>query len=123
YYDPAAFERAFTDLGHDHRSVLSPFCYLNDVRLSPEVDPGGVGPDEAALRATVTAGAFRWLTELERFPWRCRVQALDAPGAVELVVTADTRYLPAERAERLLRGIETLLVEAAFRDVPWPWSR
>jgi hypothetical protein len=59
---------------------------------------------------------------LERFPWRCRVQVLDAPGAVELVVTADTRYFPAERIAPFLRGVEALLVEAAFRDVPWPWS-
>jgi hypothetical protein len=40
----------------------------------------------------------------------------DAPGAIELVVTADTRYLPAPRAEGLLRGVEALLVEAACGD-------
>ena len=50
------------------------------------------------------------------------MQVRDAPGAVELVVTADTRHLPAERAERLLSGVEALLVEAAFHEVPWPWS-
>ncbi|SCF05272.1 Condensation domain-containing protein [Micromonospora matsumotoense] len=122
YYDPAEFERAFTDLGHDHRSVLAPLCYLNDTRLASEVDPGAVGPDEAALRGMVTPGAVRWVGELDRFAWRCRVQVRDAPGAVELVVTADTRYLPAERAERLLSGVEALLVEAAFHEVPWPWS-
>ncbi|WP_091194764.1 condensation domain-containing protein [Micromonospora narathiwatensis] len=122
YYDPAAFEQAFTDLGHDHRSVLAPFCYLNDIRLSHDVGTDAAGPDEAALRATVARGAFRWREPLDQFAWRCRVQALDAPGAVELVVTADTRYLPAERVEPFLRGVEALLVEAAFRDVPWPWS-
>ncbi|MEU1753029.1 condensation domain-containing protein [Micromonospora matsumotoense] len=122
YYDPAEFERAFTDLGHDHRSVLAPLCYLNDTRLAAEVDPGTAGPDEAALRAMVTPGAVRWVGKLDRFAWRCRVQVRDAPGAVELVVTADTRYLPAERAERLLSGVEALLVEAAFHEVPWPWS-
>ncbi|MFJ6194822.1 condensation domain-containing protein [Micromonospora sp. NPDC092111] len=122
YYDPAAFERAFTDLGHDHRTVLAPFCYLNDTRLSHDVDPGPAAPDGTALRAMVADGAFRWLAGLDRFPWRCRVQVLDAPGAVELVVTADTRYLPADGVERFLRGVEALLVEAAFGDVPWPWS-
>ncbi|MFG1955684.1 hypothetical protein [Micromonospora sp. NPDC048830] len=118
YCDPAAFERAFTELGHDHRSVLAPLCYLNDVRLSQNVGAGGTGPDEAALRAMAARGAFRWLEGLDGFAWRCRIQVLDAPGAVELVVTADTRYLPPERAERLLRAVEALLVEAAFRDVP-----
>ncbi|MEU3457365.1 condensation domain-containing protein [Micromonospora sp. NPDC006766] len=122
YYDPTALERALTDLGHDHRTALAPFCYLNDVRSSPDVGIGAAGPDEAALRAMAARGAFRWLPELAGFPWRCRLQVFDAPGAVELVVTADTRYLPAERAERLLRDVEALLVEAAFHDVPWPWS-
>ena len=122
YYDPDVWERTFTELGHDHKTFLAPYCYLNDARLSLDADPDGTGPDRAALRAMATRGAFRWLTELEQFPWRCRVQVLDAPGAVELVVTADTRYLPAERVERFLRGVEALLVEAAVRDVPWPWS-
>ncbi|GAA2710145.1 hypothetical protein ACFY2R_27950 [Micromonospora olivasterospora] len=79
YYDPAAFERAFTELGHDHRSVLAPLCYLNDVRLSPDVEAGGAGPDEAALRAMAAHGAFRWLDGLDGFAWRCRIQLLDAP--------------------------------------------
>ncbi|MFI7024045.1 condensation domain-containing protein [Micromonospora sp. NPDC049900] len=122
YYDPAVWERTFTDLGHDHRTFLSPYCYLNDARLARDVDPTDVAPDETALRAMVGDSGFHWLPELARFPWRCRVQVLDAPGAVELVVTADTRYFPAERVEPFLRGVEALLVEAAFRDVPWPWS-
>ncbi|MEU7960731.1 condensation domain-containing protein [Micromonospora humida] len=122
YYDPVEFERAFTGRGDDHRSVLAPLCYLNDTRLAPEVHPGVPGPDEAALRAMVVPDAVRWVGELDRFAWRCRVQVRDAPGAVELAVTADTRYLPVERAGRLLSGVEALLVEAAFHDVPWPWS-
>ncbi|MEV4773350.1 condensation domain-containing protein [Micromonospora humida] len=122
YYDPVEFERAFTGRGDDHRSVLAPLCYLNDTRLDPEVHPGVPGPDEAALRAMVAPDAVRWVGELDRFAWRCRVQVRDAPGAVELAVTADTRYLPVERAGRLLTGVEALLVEAAFHEVPWPWS-
>ncbi len=122
YYDPAEWERTFTELGHDHRTFLAPYCYLNDARIARDVDPAAAGPDETALRAMVPDSDLRWLPELERFPWRCRIQVLDAPGAVELVVTADTRYFPAERVEPFLRGVEALLVEAAFGDLPWPWS-
>ncbi|MDI5944163.1 hypothetical protein QLR68_39725, partial [Micromonospora sp. DH15] len=60
--------------------------------------------------------------EQEAFSWRCRLQVLDAPGAVELSVTEHTRDLPPQRAEAFLRAVEARLVEAAFRDVPWPWS-
>ncbi|MGK5671255.1 condensation domain-containing protein [Micromonospora sp. URMC 106] len=116
YYDPAAWEHAITELGHDHRSFLAPFCYLNDARLSRPARPSTAGPDEAGLRAMTARTAFRWLPELAGFPWRCRLQVRDAPGAVELIVTADARYLPAGRAEGLLRGVEALLVEAAFGD-------
>ncbi|MFG2062356.1 condensation domain-containing protein [Micromonospora sp. NPDC048871] len=122
YYDPAVWERTFTDLGHDHRTFLAPYCYLNDARLLREVDPGRSGPDAAGLRTMLSDSRFRWLAELEQFPWRCRLQVLDAPEGVELVVTADTRYFPAQRVEPFLRGIEALLVEAACREVPWPWT-
>ncbi|SCL26661.1 Condensation domain-containing protein [Micromonospora pallida] len=109
YYDPIAMARAFAEHGYDHGTGFAPFCYLNDIRLPHDVSTSTVG----ALRAA-PAGGFRWVEDLERFAWRCRIQVVDAPGAVELVVTADTAYLPAEQAERLLRAIEDRLVEAAL---------
>ncbi|MEU4565175.1 condensation domain-containing protein [Micromonospora sp. NPDC023956] len=115
YYDPLALAGAFADHGYDYGTALAPFCYLNDIRLPHDVPPAPAGPDEPALR---TAGSFRWLEELDRFAWRCRIQVVDAPGAVELAVTADTVHLPPERAERLLRSIEELLVDAALVRAP-----
>ncbi|MFG1804555.1 condensation domain-containing protein [Micromonospora carbonacea] len=122
YYDPGELERAFAARGLDYHTALAPFCYLNDIRLPPAVDADPAGWDEATLRAAAERSAFRWVEELDAFSWRCRLQVVDAPGAVELSVTVDTRYLPPERAEGFLRGVEALLVEAACRDVPWPWS-
>ncbi|MBO4204599.1 condensation domain-containing protein [Micromonospora echinofusca] len=122
YYDPDALAVAFAELGHDSHRMLAPFCYLNDIRLPHEPDRAHTGPDEATLRAAVARSEFRWREELAGFVWRCRIQIVDAPGAVELVVTVDTGYLPAEQAERLLWSVEALLVEAALRPVPWPWS-
>ncbi|KXK61573.1 hypothetical protein AWW66_12975 [Micromonospora rosaria] len=121
YYDPRAMEKGFADIGHDYGTALAPFCFFNDIRLPVGAEPDPAGPDEPALRAAATRSAFTWLNPLDRFAWRCRIQVVDAPGAVELVITADTRYLPPDRAERLLRAVEELLVEAAFREVPWPW--
>ncbi|WP_416904025.1 condensation domain-containing protein [Micromonospora echinospora] len=110
YYDPLALAQAFADHGYDYGTALAPFCYLNDIRLPHDVPSDVAGPDESTLGV---AGSFRWLEELDRFAWRCRIQVMDAPGAVELAVTADTVHLPPDRAERLLRDIEDRLVQAA----------
>ncbi|SCL34853.1 Condensation domain-containing protein [Micromonospora nigra] len=142
YYDPAAMTRAFAEAGHDYATALAPYCFFNDIRLPdgrgapapvpPVAGPlaapvgsrvTGAGPGSAGVvavraladgsRAAATGSTFTWLPPLERFAWRCRIQVVDAPGAVELVVTADTAYLPAARAERLLHAIEAMVVGAA----------
>ena len=123
YYDPVAMQSAFAELGLDFDTVLAPYCYVNDIRLPNEPGPATTEPDEATVRAMLARTTFTWTEPLDRFAWRCRVQVVDAPGAVEFVITADTRYLPPDRAERFLLGIEELLVEAAFREVPWPVVR
>ncbi|WDZ83589.1 condensation domain-containing protein [Micromonospora cathayae] len=114
YYDPLAMAAAFAGHGIDYGTALAPFCFFNDIRLPQEVPAGVTAPDAATLRAARDASPFRWLEELERFAWRCRIQVVDAPGAVELVVTVDSVYLPPQRAERLLRDVEARLVEAAL---------
>lgn len=107
YYDPLALAAAFAEHGYDHQTMLAPFCYLNDIRL-PDDRPG----DHAGTATPPATGTFRWQAELDRFAWRCRIQVVDAPGAVELVATVDTAYLSADRTERLLHDIEARLVEA-----------
>ncbi|WBB80562.1 condensation domain-containing protein [Micromonospora sp. WMMD882] len=113
YYDPLELAGAFAEQGLDHGTALAPFCFFNDIRLPQEVPATVTEPASGELESARQASAFRWLEELERFAWRCRIQVVDAPGAVELVVTADTAYLPSDQAEQLLRDIEHRLVEAA----------
>ncbi|GAB2957898.1 hypothetical protein GCM10027280_53310 [Micromonospora polyrhachis] len=116
YYDPAAMQSAFVELGLDFGTVLAPYCYVNDIRLPHEPRPAATGPDEAAVRAMRAATTFTWTEAFDRFAWRCRIQVVDAPGAVELVITTDTRYLSSDRAHRFLCEIEEALVVAAFAE-------
>jgi hypothetical protein len=121
YYDPAAIERAFAELGLDQRSMLAPYGYLNDIRLPNDTRwTSAAAPDEASMRAAQDRSTFTWSEPLDRFAWRCRIQVVDGPGAVQPLITADSWYLPPERTERLLREVEELVVTAAFRDTPWP---
>ncbi|MGW4462654.1 condensation domain-containing protein [Micromonospora sp. NPDC004704] len=121
YYDPPAMRRAFAELGFDYLTMLGPYCLVNDIRLPG--DPGAAGPDldERALRATLTRTTLTWSEPANKFVWRCRLQMVDAPRAVGLVLTIDTCYLPPDRAVALLHDMEELLVRAAVGEVPWPW--
>ncbi|MGA3539830.1 condensation domain-containing protein [Micromonosporaceae bacterium DT194] len=113
YYDPAALAHAFAGEDNDLATALAPFCCLNDIRLprpEPVSLPGG---------DTATPGTFTWADPPAAFGWRCRIQIVDGvPGTLGLVITADTRYLPAEQAEGLLREIEAFLVAAACDAAP-----
>lgn len=122
YYDPLALDRAMAELGHNPRTVLEPYCYLNDIRLPRH--PGFVGPppDETAVRTALGDTTINWVDSPTMFLWRCRLQVVDVPGGLGIVLTANTRYLPPPHAEALLLDLEALVVEAAFHDLPWPWT-
>ncbi|MFK3981678.1 condensation domain-containing protein [Micromonospora sp. NPDC050397] len=119
YYDPADLRRDFGSTGYPSVPGTSPHCYFNDVRLAVDSDLFGRATAEAEVRAAMAASRFSWLEHLDDFPWRTRVEVVDQPGALGLLLTADSAHLPPAEAERFLRDLERLLVDAAFADVPW----
>ncbi|SCG39737.1 condensation domain-containing protein [Micromonospora coxensis] len=121
YYDPAELGRAFAAAGLPFEAGVSPHCYVNDVRLAADSDPLAPAVDEAQLRATMAATTVVPAESLDRFTWLMRVEITDRPGGIGIALTGDSGHLPRPYAERFLRDIERLLVEAAFRDLPWPW--
>jgi hypothetical protein len=113
--------RAFRAAGLPYATGVSPHYYLNDIRLSTDTDLFGRAVGEAEVRASRTASTLTWTPGFDAFTWRARIEIVDQPGAIGLALTADSGHLPPEAMERFLRDLEGLLVEAAFRDVPWPW--
>ncbi|MFI6759234.1 condensation domain-containing protein [Micromonospora sp. NPDC050417] len=122
YYDPSDLRRDPESTGYPSVPGTSPHCYFNDIRLATDLDLFGRATSETEVRAAMTGTTFSWLEHLDDFPWRTRVEVVDRPGALGFILTADSAYLPPAEAERFLRELEHLLVEAAFRDVPWPWE-
>lgn len=123
YYDPVAMRRSFEQAGHDYLNVFRPHFYFNDVRLAG----GGAGRSvadagEPALRAAAEGSTFTWTRGLERSSWHLLAHVVDEPQAVGLTLTLDTRFHSPELVEPFLRALEDLLVRAALREVPWPWS-
>ncbi|GAB3159252.1 hypothetical protein GCM10027290_63910 [Micromonospora sonneratiae] len=123
YYEPAAMRGRFEELGYEYGTAFLPYYYFNDVRL-----PGGSGADETAtvtrndLRTAMGRSTFSWTRGLDRASWHLLTHVVDEPGGVGITLSVDTRFRPVDSVEPFLRNLEELLVEAAFRDVPWPWS-
>jgi len=122
HYDPDDMERGYGAAGYPYATGVSPHCYFNDSRLSVDTDLSGRATAESDVRAALVRSSFFPAETYEHFTWRLRVQVLRMPaGRVAIALTGDSGYLPPAEAERFLRDIERLLVDAAFRDVPWPW--
>ncbi|WP_196222502.1 condensation domain-containing protein [Micromonospora sp. CP22] len=122
YYEPAELRRAFEAEGVDFERAFLPHHYFNDVRLPvggeatvPETTPAG-------LRAATERSSFSWTAGLHQASWHLLAHVVDEPDGVGITLTADTRHLAVDTIEPFLRGMEELLVTAAFADVPWPWS-
>jgi hypothetical protein len=122
YYDPAQMAAAFAAAGLPYATGVSPHCYFNDIRLVPaDADLFGRETTEEAVREAMHRSTFTVGEGMEQFTWRLRLEVLDASEGIGLAVTGDTRYLPPPRAEKFLRAVEGLLVQAAFHPAPWPW--
>jgi hypothetical protein len=123
YYDTAAMRQNFERLGYDYTTAFLPYYYFNDVRLPIGNALDDVVPvAESQLRAAADRSEFSWIDGLDVASWHRLIHVVDAPGAVGVTASADTRFLPPATIEPYLRDLEALLIEAAYRDVEWPWQ-
>jgi hypothetical protein len=126
HYDPVEIDDAFAAAGYpSYGDGISPHCFLNDVRRWTPTEPPGDAITEADVRAALSRTSFAVAEGMAHYGWRLRVELLDEfvddPGDLSVGVTGDTSHLPPADAERFLRDIERLVIDAAFHDLPWPW--
>ena len=113
YYDPDDLDvllaRVRRERGDLDRSVV-----YNDRRPpGPPPDPGGPVPSEAEIRAVADAGVLRW-ERLDQFKGKLMLNVNNEPDTVDLMAQADTRYLSTEDIDALLRGVESVVIEATL---------
>lgn len=113
YYDKSRLDADLADLSAD----LS--CFVNDTR---GLTPGQESADEAPRASAGSLDALRERTRLHwpvEFPPRPYVSfaldAVDIPGSLGLTMTADPSRLPRPEVERVLFGMEELIVNEALR--------
>ncbi|MER7004304.1 condensation domain-containing protein [Dactylosporangium sp. NPDC000555] len=110
YYDKLALERDIADL----RAACDHSCFVNDTRgLMPSL--GYARPTAEPLRRARTRTTLTWpLEHAPRHNTTFALDAQDAPGSLELAMTADAAVLPRPDMERFLFGIEDLVVAQAL---------
>jgi Condensation domain len=111
YYDPQALARLVDGLSREGGERLDLACFFNDARRTRQAEAAPTGADLAqALPRTV----FRWIPPQEQPTERLYLFVHEAVDTVDLVLAGDTWYWPPDQLESCARGMEAVLVAAAF---------
>lgn len=114
YFDSRLLDRDITELVADGGAPADRSCVFNDTRvLIPEQpDPSRSSKPLKEARSLTT---LSWPVEFEPRPnLSFAMDAVQAPGSLELSMTADSRIIPRAEMERFLCGIEELVVGEAL---------
>ncbi|WP_440099566.1 hypothetical protein [Streptosporangium sp. H16] len=117
YHDPDDRDRLTERAGRERGVRIHPYCCFNDMRFTDRVD---ASPDEPSVRRALDETTLTWPLSQERLNCRFCLHVTGEPGGLGVSLTADTAYLPRPAMERYLLDLESLLVEAAFREVLEP---
>ncbi|MEV7806801.1 condensation domain-containing protein [Microbispora sp. NPDC088329] len=120
HYDPALVLAAWEAEAWDRGADIDLDAFFNDVRQAgrwqglPQVDPG----DAAALAALRGRTRTFFVGAYPAVKARIFFATGPAPSSCEFYVLVDTAFLPGAVAERMLAGLEELLVRAVSEEVP-----
>jgi hypothetical protein len=126
HYDPGAIEELAGAVAVSRGVPFDPTVVYNDLSAFVDGADDSGADDSGSARARVPeADARRLLGESVIAPestWQgqsCKMYLAAEPGGdiCRLRLVTDTAYLPPDTMRALLRGIEKIVVEAAYRDV------
>lgn len=119
HYDPLDLDRERDRIGAQRGVYFDLNAYFNDVRGAQDRWELPVSVrSEAQARALLAETRLTRHEEWEVQDSKLFMNVMPVPDRCRLFLLADTAYLPLATMERLLRGVETVLFEAAYRDVP-----
>ncbi|MBO4270189.1 condensation domain-containing protein [Microbispora triticiradicis] len=120
HYDPSLVLAARDAEAWNRGADIDLDAFFNDVRQGgrwsglPDVDPG----DAAALAALRGRTRTFFVGAYSKVKAKIFFATGPAPSTCEFFVLVDTAFLPGRVAERMLGGLEELLVRAVSADVP-----
>jgi hypothetical protein len=113
YYDPRQMAELIAEIGRERGAEIDLDCFFNDRRDSDRREYTGQAPTRAELDAAQGRTTLEWGPHSDAPFTRFYVHVLDTPNTIELMMFADTRYLPPDDMAALLARFEEILVTAA----------
>jgi hypothetical protein len=117
-YNQQEWDRMVDRVSEDRGVRVYPSCCFNDLRPVGHGEPEGVlpGPLNAGGGASTATATLEWLPGIDHFNCDFCFTVTRQTGILAVGLTADTAKLPQSRMVDLLRGVEELIVAAAYRE-------
>jgi hypothetical protein len=113
YYDPAQLDDLIAHAVAERGPELQLPCYFND-RRDDVARPAAAVPTPTQLKEATDAGEFRWTTRQD-VPFEPLIVHVDElADATKAIIFMDTHVISPAAGEALLRGLETVALEAAL---------
>jgi hypothetical protein len=115
YFDPWELDELIAEVAKERDPEFDVSTFFNDRRLGKAAnDASSPTATREVLDRARAQSTFEW-TEKQDNPFdRLFLHVDDGPGWIKLKVRFDTAFFTPEEAERLLRDMEALAVEAAL---------
>lgn len=114
YYDPNLQDELIDRINAERGVEVDHSCFYND-RRQADRDPVGAPVPTAADITAAGPGEFAWDDEPHLPRQKLYFHVADPPGALDFIMSVDTRYFEERDMRAVLRGMEDVAVELALR--------
>ncbi|OLB81313.1 MAG: condensation protein [Actinobacteria bacterium 13_2_20CM_2_71_6] len=114
YYDPRRLWDLIDRVNEERGVEVDTMCYYNDRRRSIAQAATGPVPTEDQLRAALPLGKLRWGPPTDVPDAGCYLHINSVPDTIDYTLRVDTHCISPAEMEACLRGLESVIVEAAF---------
>jgi hypothetical protein len=119
YFNPYEQDEVIQRVERERGEELDLSCFYNDRRQQDRGHAGEALATPAEIRAALGRSEIGWEPEISMPRRKIYFNVDDPPGAIEFVMSVDTRYFSRPDMEAIMRNVEEAAVEAALNpDAP-----
>ncbi|HEX5407085.1 MAG TPA: condensation domain-containing protein [Pseudonocardiaceae bacterium] len=114
YYDPFQQDEVVDRVNAERGEDIDLSCFYNDRRMTDRGPQAGPLPTADEIRAALPLSRYEWEYEPDIPQRKLYVNVGEVDGAIEFVMSADTRYFSEQDMIDVLRDMEAVAVETAL---------